>query len=94
MSVFVLMIVIARLYTQPDILCQCKQGRILRNCSLPADLRGGFLEWLQIANRDNSQTLFPDLPDLEQIPDIPSDRNAANYAFYWPSQPDIHNHNK
>ncbi|MDA0241801.1 MAG: DEAD/DEAH box helicase [Chloroflexi bacterium] len=85
---------VGKLYTQPDILCQCKQGRILEllYCQTCGEV---FLGGYRVQNRDNSQTLFPDLPDLEQIPDIPNfDRNAANYAFYWPSQPDMHNHNK
>lgn len=85
---------VGKLYTQPDILCQCKQGRILEllYCQTCGEV---FLGGYSVQNRDNSQTLFPDLPDLEQIPDIPNfNRNAANYAFYWPSQPDMHNHDK
>jgi DEAD/DEAH box helicase domain-containing protein len=85
---------VGKLYTQPDILCQCKQGRILEllYCQTCGEV---FLGGYSVQNRDKSQTLFPDLPDLEQIPDIPNfDRNAANYAFYWPIQPDMHNHDK
>ncbi|MCZ7666531.1 MAG: hypothetical protein M5U34_04530 [Chloroflexi bacterium] len=49
-----------------------------------------FLSGYTVQNKDNSQTLFPDLPDLEQIPDVPNfDQKAHNYKLYWPQLPDM-----
>jgi len=81
---------VGKLYTQPDILCNCKKGRILEllYCQTCGEV---FLGGYTVQNKDNSQTLFPDLPDLEQIPDVPNfDQKAHNYKLYWPKQPNMH----
>ena len=80
---------VGKLYTQPDILCKCKKGRILEllYCQTCGEV---FLGGYTVQNKDNSQTLFPDLPDLEQIPDVPNfDQKAHNYKLYWPQLPNM-----
>ncbi|MBK8129416.1 MAG: hypothetical protein IPK53_11055 [bacterium] len=84
---------VGKLYTQPDILCDCKQGRILE--LLTAKLAAKFfLGGYSVQNRITARPYFP-ICQTWNNSDIPNfDRNAANYALYWPNQPDMHNHDK
>ena len=75
---------IGRLYPRARSRCDCGARCldlwVCRQCC--EALLGGYA----VDEAGGVQSLFPDQPDLEAVPDRPAwDRSAANYRFVWPS---------
>ena len=44
-----------------------------------------YLGGYKVDDGNGNWMLFPDLPDFEQLPDVPHfDKKAHNYLLYWP----------
>lgn len=78
---------VGRLYVQPQYLCECG-GRVLDllYCQTCGDLfLGGYTSPDSVTGTGMSWYLFPDLPDLELLPEQADiSRSAQNYVVYWP----------
>lgn len=75
---------IGRLYPRARSRCECGARCldlwVCRQCC--EALLGGYA----VDEGGGVQSLFPDQPELEAVPDRPAwDRSAANYRFIWPS---------
>lgn len=78
---------VGKLYQQPRILCECKKGRVLEllYCQTCGEV---YLGGYKVDDGNGNWMLFPDLPDFEQLPDMPHfDKKAHNYLLYWPRTP-------
>ncbi|MCO5194713.1 MAG: DEAD/DEAH box helicase [Anaerolineae bacterium] len=78
---------VGKLYNQPRILCECQKGRVLEllYCQTCGEV---YLGGYKVDDGNGNWMLFPDLPDFEQLPDVPHfDKKAHNYLLYWPQQP-------
>lgn len=78
---------VGRLYLEPRIRCECG-ARVLEllYCQTCGEV---FLGGYTSRSPHDPQTwyLFPDLPNLEELPDVAElDRMASNYALVWPRQ--------
>jgi DEAD/DEAH box helicase domain-containing protein len=77
---------VGKLYLEPRIRCECG-ARVLdllycQNCG--EVFLGGYKS--QDPDNVNNWFLFPDLPNLQDLPDTAQLRkSAANYGLYWPS---------
>lgn len=78
---------VGKLYQQPRILCECQKGRVLEllYCQTCGEV---YLGGYKVDDGNGNWMLFPDLPDFEQLPDVPHfDKKAHNYQLYWPQPP-------
>jgi hypothetical protein len=80
---------VGKLHLEPRIRCGCGSRVLdLLYCQTCGDVfLGGFKS--QDPDSHNSWFLFPDQPNLQDLPDAATLRKAtSNYALYWPSQQD------
>lgn len=78
---------VGKLYVQPQYVCKCG-GRVLDllYCQTCGDLFLGGYTGNSLIGREIDYYLFPDMPNLEDLPDQASARqNSTNYVVYWPS---------
>lgn len=78
---------VGKLYAQPQYVCKCG-GRVLDllYCQTCGDLFLGGYTGNSLIGPRLDYYLFPDIPNLEDLPDQASARqDSTNYVVYWPS---------
>jgi DEAD/DEAH box helicase domain-containing protein len=78
---------VGKLYLEPRIRCQCGARVLdLLYCQTCGEVFLGGYKSPDPDNPSNSWFLFPNLPNLQDLPDTATLRKStANYALYWPS---------
>jgi len=79
---------VGKLYLEPRIRCECGARVLdLLYCQTCGEVFLGGYKSVDPDNPSSSWFLFPDLPNLQDLPDTATLRKStANYALYWPSR--------
>jgi ATP-dependent helicase YprA (DUF1998 family) len=78
---------VGRVFVQPQYLCECGSRVLdLLYCQTCGDLfLGGYTSPDSLTGTSMAWYLFPDLPELESLPEKSSiGASASNYVVYWP----------